>query len=511
MNFKAYALPGVFVFSSLATILLALLLSITDHARAQTTNPHYVVAHYHTAQMFYQAGESDTARYQNDIRAAMEMGLDGFAVNTFWGSQSNGQFQGLANAADAIGAANFKMFLSADMGLGYTAADIVSVMKKWDSNPHYLKVNGKPVLSTYSGGSLGNAWWQDNVIGPLAAAGHPVTFIPYFDRPNPNGDTPSYANWTNVLNTFPVVNGLFNFLIPGSVPFYKGDPHLGHHWWSTLEGAEALAQAVHDQGKVFMAPYLPYYWAVCHSARQYMEYQSGRGTGNEWTSIITKQNPELVELVTWNDYTESTFVQPTRMVPNDSNIPAYPHLGFYELNKYYINWYKIGVQPAITKDAVFYFYRTQPVGVAATNDSAYCGITNPRDSGQLWGNIQDNIFVTTALTQPAEIHVITGGTTRISPVAAGVVTTDVPFTTGSQSIELWRGGVKLGSQQGTNIDAAPAAYNYNVYSNYFVIGGANGNTWFPSDKWQAGFVAEWFVTESRLNPPSNLRQIGGTQ
>lgn len=455
----------------------------------------FVVAHFHTTHMPYSSGQNVDARYRDEVRAAMELGIDGFAVNAFNGSQANGTIKRLVDAASAIGATRFKLFLSADMSQGFAPAEIRDVITRWGANPHYLRVRNKPMLSTYGGYNKDNNWWKANVLSPLAAAKRPVTFVPYFDRGNPNAVPPTYEAWSATLDKFPAVDGLFNFLIPGSVPFYKGDPNLGHHWWSVLEGEENLARALHDRNKVFMAPYMPYYWASCRSARQYVEFRGGRGTENQWRSMISKQKPELVEIVTWNDWTESTHVQPTRIVPNyvqkgKKGIVGYPHLGYYELLKYYINWYLTDTQPTVTKDAVFYFHRTHPRGATATNDANHCSI--PLVTRQLWGNVQDMIFVTTATKEPAELRVTTGSSTKTFKVPAGVTHTEVPFAPGVPKIELWRGSQRLTSARGTEIVARPEYYNYNLYSGYAVVGGATSGTWTATDTWKTGHVADWF-------------------
>jgi glucan endo-1,3-alpha-glucosidase len=487
-------------------ILCIFLLSLASGASAF---PRAVFAHYHTTNMWYVDSQSGANIYRDDVRSAMELGI-GFAVNVPTAALATSQLTGLSTAATALGATNFRFFLSANMsGAPMPAADIISIIQTWDSSPYYYKINGKPVLSTWFGDDQTNTWWQTNVLTPLATSGHAVTFIPYFDRTSPLSDNPTFANWTSLINEYPSIDGLYNFFIYKGGPFEVADTtEFGTFTWSMMDGEEALAAALHAQGKVFMAPYMPYYWATCHSSRQYLEYQGGKGLANQWLSIINEQAPELIEITTWNDYTESTHIQPTRVLFNESTIPTTPHLGFYELLKYYIAWYKAGIQPTITKDAVFYFYRTQSKNVTASNDGAACGIARPSTAnGQLWGNIQDEIYVTTVLTAPAEIRVISNGvTTTVSSIPAGVTTTDFTFTAGTQKVELWRGGSKIGEQNGVNVASAPTVYNYHVYSNYFVVGGDDGDTWVTTDRWNTGYVADWF-TVPEVVPSILLRLV----
>ncbi len=220
----------------------------------------------------------------------------------------------------------------------------------------------KPVLSTFGGGGLGNAWWQDGVIAPLAQAAIQVAFIPNFERPNENADEPSQANWVSVINSFPVANELFNFRLPGSPPFYKNDPNIGPRYiFSALEGEENLALALRANDKFFMGTWSPTLNYRCHAYNGYIETQGGRGMESWWKSIIQIQKPKLVEVVTWNDNTEA-HVMPARAVPTGDDAV---HLGYYELLKYYLSWYKRGVQPSIAKDAVFIFIVLRSLQMAA--------------------------------------------------------------------------------------------------------------------------------------------------
>lgn len=458
---------------------------------AQIALPRMVVAHW-IVPMKYTETQTGLQPLMDDVRAAKEMGLDGFALNMFSGQQARGVFKNFIAAADAVGAANFKFFLSADMSLKFKPEEIVQIVREFGSNPHYLRVNGKPLLSTYGGTGAGNDWWETNVLAPLRNSGDQVTFVPYFDRPNPNGDPPNYDNWIKVIQRFPSIDGLFNFFMAGSTPFYSTDPNIGHHWWSILEAEENLARALKDSRKFFMAPFSPYYWAVCHPARQYLEYQGGRGMDNFWRSIIEKQQPDIVQIVTWNDYSESTFVQPTRIpYTKTKGIPSYPHLGYYELMKYYISWYKTGRPPTIAKDAMFAFFRTHAKDAAPQDNGLYCPL-GPTSESQKWGVMKDVIYLTTALTAPAEIKVTAKGDTTTYSVPSGVNTTDIPFVPGAQTVKLVRNGNVVISISDIAIDPAPKTYNFNLKSEFVSAGGTKSGDWLPNDDWKRGFIADWF-------------------
>jgi glucan endo-1,3-alpha-glucosidase len=472
---------------------LILSVALTTAARSNDDVP-LVFAHWIVA-MPYEKGEGPIVLLSNDIRAAMELGLDAFALNAFSGPQAKDFFSTFIRAADVVGARNFKFFLSADMSLGFTSQDIVDVVRTFGNDPHYLKIDGKPLLSTFAGQGLGDRWWQDNVLSPLESSGIKVSFVPAFGRPNPNGDTPNDKNWKMVLDRYGSIDGLFDFGIPKSPPFRLNDENIGNHSWSLLDGQESLARTLKQAGKLYMASYTPMYWAVCHPARQYTETQGGRGMENAWASIIGKQHPRMVEIVTWNDYSEATYIQPTRIpITKTAGIPSLPHLGHYELLKYYVAWYKSNRRPTIIRDSLFFFHRTHPNNAVASDEKSGCSL-GPIPARQKWGNVQDRIYVTTALTAPAELVVKTGSSIHKLSLSAGLNTVDVPFEPGRPAYELWRAGDKILGLTGDQIIEDPDVYNFNVTSGYSIVGGQNSETWKPSDNWKTGFVAEWFKVE----------------
>lgn len=487
-------------------VYIAFFVSAASVVDANETN-RYVVAHW-IVPMKYSASDSTQTILQNDIRAAEELGLDGFALNVFSGEQARNLLTEFISAADSIGASNFKFFLSADMSLGFSAKDIVDTIKSFGKNPHYMKINQNPLLSTFRGGDLGDKWWQDRVLTPLKDFGLPVTFIPNFDRANQNWDPPAYDAWLKVIKEFPSIDGLFNFLLPSSTPFYSNDSNIGTHLWSILEGEENLARALNASDKLYVAPFMPYYWAVCHPVRQYMEHQGARGMDNWWRSLITKQKPDLVEIVTWNDYSESTFLQPTRIPETKTpGIESLSHLGYYEVLKYYISWFHYNNAPILTQDALFFFYRIHSNAAVAANDAAVCplGAISP---AKKFGKIDDVMYVTTALTAPATLKVEFANSQREYDVPVGLHTTDVPFGSGKPKFELWRNGKRLTGIVGREIEERPAVYNFNVYSGYAIVNGETGETWVPSDKWKNGLGTDWFSNSNlpaRPNAPHSLR------
>ena len=79
---------------------------------------------------------------------------------------------------------------------------------------------------------------------------------------------------------------------------------------STFAASNAAStRALHEAGKLSMASSTPSYWGRKQPGRRYYESAGGEGTELQWKSIIETQ-PEWVEIVTWNDFDEATYVCP---------------------------------------------------------------------------------------------------------------------------------------------------------------------------------------------------------
>ncbi len=134
------------------------------------------------------------------------------------------------------------------------------------------------------------------------------------------------------------------------------------------------------------------------------------------------------------------------------------HAGYLQLSKHYIAWYKTGKEPEITRDGLFWFYRTHPRDATATKDD--------KPVTQFHGDVEDVIYLTTMLTAPAEVLVRTGGKSVTREMPAGISHTKVVFSTGKQHFELKRDDKTLAEADGAEIEAMPERYNFFPTSGY---------------------------------------------
>lgn len=430
-----------------------------------------VFAHYMVANRDY---GGSVAGYERDIQDAQAAGIDGFVLNIGWwgGANYKTDTASLFQAAHALNS-GFKLFFSIDIGdcdltnPGFPASDMIDMMKTYGHDPAYFIYNGKSVLSTWGGNGKSPAqavsFWQGKVLTPLKNAGTPIFFVPQLSAMYYASDwaaeypNPSAGQIENTYNSWwgGIVDGLFN--VTCGSPTASGSGSLG--------SLEAYAAICKGKGKFFMSSVTPQYWQAKIGNRGYSEFFGGEGLDTQWQSIINVQKPNWVELFTWNDFDESSYFSPI-----DDVCKYWPYvighqtLGYYKshagelaLTKYYIQWYKTGVKPITANDNIYFFYRTQPKAMVATNDAR--GPVSFDSTA-----VQDVIYITSILPSPATLLVTSGSSQQTFQLPAGNSSIRVPFSVGSQTFTLSRKGKILLTQQGEDVVGSAAEYNFNYYT-----------------------------------------------
>ena len=462
-------------------------------ARAAVPSPaqqnHMVFAHYMVTNQDYVADdghnqEAKIAAYQREMQQAQALGIDGFALNVGGWLRETYYIRYTAEIFEAALRlhSGFKLMFSADMCCGNGAPDVEDMMRRFAGNPRYRDIyfqhDGKSVLTTFAGDKLGTAGWQQirrdlatgnnpsvspeptalrEVAGSPSNAPLPIYFVPAFfwggERPQESTVEAGVDQWRSTLD------GAFYWGIAG-VPGSGGD-------LDQLRSSKAYAAALHGAGKLYMAPICLQFWGA--NANRYYEYSGGAGMGAMWKQAIETTHPEWVEIITWNDFIEGTYVSPI----NDPN--RYPRanfltstgvpagtLGYFHdhgaadgLLRYYIRWYKTGVQPAIEHDQVYTFYRTQ------SKDA------NPGKPPVIhkYGPVADRIYVTALLRSPAILEVVSKTKLTELTLPAGLTETNALFEAGSKpAFRLRRGNRLMLSGEGPDQIQQSPEYNDFYYA-----------------------------------------------
>jgi len=471
------------LFVSLA--LLSMGCSTAVHCAAQRM----VFAHYMLTNQDYQADddplqERKIAAYEQEIKQAQSIGIDGFALNAGGWLRETYYIRYAAQMFEAALRlhSGFKLMFSADMCCGNGVDDVEDMMRRFAGNPRYADVyfryRGRFVLTTFAGDELGPAVWQQ-IRDDLARGTHPSTLV----------ETSALAEVASAPSNAPLPFFLVPAFfwggeLPGRMPIQQGVDS----WKSILDGAfywgiagvpgsggaldqtksaDAYASVLHHEEKLFMAPICLQFWGA--NANRYYEYSGAAGMRAMWMDAINFSHPEWVEIITWNDFIEGTYVSPiddpnkyvganflgSSGVPLNTRDYFHSHAGVDGLLAFFIEWYKTGMQPVIKRDAVYFFYRTQLKDVDAGHPSVSKKI----------GTVADVIYITANLTAPAEVRVTMGEHTRQLRLASGSSDLQIPLFPGqAPSFVLLRKKRVLASASGKDPIVSSPPFNDYYYS-----------------------------------------------
>jgi glucan endo-1,3-alpha-glucosidase len=374
------------------------------------------------------------AGYKKDILDAQKAGIDGFIL--YIGPQQYLYYntQNMFEAARQLHNANpskppFLLYLGPECGaLGSVAATFPGTSTNWivyfltafAKHPNHFTYQRKPVLGTFLG--LDQQSDFTTIFSTLQGQGINIFFVPSIFVA-----TPVIASG-NTLTTWGITNlGSLNYWTGSLLATDTG----GVNTLATICAANGKPSVVSVGGAN--------YWSVnlSPSAGTYFEHYGGESPRDEWTNAISL-NPAWIVQTTWNDFTES-YITPID-IPNVPTVNTgysieyllKPHRGYAELGKFYIQWYKTGSKPVITKDGLIYFYRTHAQALDTTGSTTF----NP-------ATIPNNVFVTTKLTAPAMLRITSGALATSYNLLAGINYTNTPFSSGAQKFEIVRNGLTI--------------------------------------------------------------------
>jgi len=158
-----------------------------------------------------------------------------------------------------------------------------------------------------------------------------------------------------------------------------------------------------------------------------------------WRKAI-EENAQYVQVITWNDYSESTEVSPSSGI----------QFLFFDLSTYYISWLKMGRQPDVIRDALYYCHRRQMIDQRSHN-----GDRPMRDMGPT--AIKNDIELIALLRQPGVLEIEIGSNKYNKPAESGLTAFQVPAQPGIPVFRVFRGGqIILERQSDWAIEGQPS-------------------------------------------------------
>ncbi|RYC58264.1 hypothetical protein CHU98_g7938 [Xylaria longipes] len=324
-------------------MLLRSLLPLAGLCAKIATADHQVFAHYIIGLTNGQTRDE----WQLDISQAKASGIDGFALNV--GSQDSYNDAQLQLAYDVASSNGFSMFLSFDMAASQWSADqISSYINTYKGFGSQLKVGGLPVVSTFEGPSQSDIW-----PGVRSATGG-IFFIPDWASLGAQG----------VGDKSSLIDGAFNW---GAWP----DPNQ-----STMSTGNDVAYKSVLNGKPYMMGVSPYFYTDLPMYNKNWYSSSDSLWFDRWKQALDI-NPEYIEIITWNDYGESSYINAPishQIVSGaEGYVNGFDHTAFRFVLPYFISAYKAGnADVTLPSEGALAWYRTTPATV--------CG-----DGGTVWG------------------------------------------------------------------------------------------------------------------------------
>ena len=269
----------------------------------------------------YMIGEIRDQDTKQDIQDAMDLGLDAFALNiNSLESWATNTVDRLFNNADALG---FKLFFSFDFGDNNfkDTNDVTEYLKTYLSRGSYYQYQGKQLVTTFGGEQF-----SDGKIAQFKRdVGGNILFVPGLFRNAPD---------KNLFSSFPSYDGVFGWNAwPGQ---FAGNVITDS---STTDDAVWKQAISNSQNKIRIAGLSPFLFK--HYATQNW-YRRGEQNLEYRMPELLKDQPDMIEIMTWNDAPESHYIGNVWEEPNTGNTEAkewymgFDHRGYQQVLKAFI-------------------------------------------------------------------------------------------------------------------------------------------------------------------------------
>jgi len=231
-----------------------------------------------------------------------------------------------------------------------------------------------------------------------------------------------------------------------------------------LSGLAALASQPGQSKKAYMGAVSP--WFFTHYGldsfnKNFVFLSDQHLYSKRWESIISSRDQfDIVEVITWNDYGESHYVGPIKGSQPNSQAwtDGMNHTAWLELTQYYATAFKTGQFPTIEKDKIIMWSRPH-----AANAQSPDPVPQPTN----FQILEDAVWAVVMTTAPSTVVLSVSSTSSMTfQVPAGVSKLAIPITPGgTMTGVIQRNGetiVEL-NPTGFTFQGNPPNYNFNAF------------------------------------------------
>jgi hypothetical protein len=370
----------------------------------------------------------DELDMEDEVQRASAIGLDGFTLDILTTSGPVWDHINDLFKAATIVDPSFKIVLMPDMAaeLKTQPENIVPMIETLAKYPSTFRLpDGRVVVAPFDAQNQTPQWWHAT-LARLKRDGVNVAFIPLFQ------------GWTKYADEYASIS-------------------YGFSDWGSRNPAGVSDRNQSDTGpaarqyvKLWMAPVSPQ--DTRPKALTYQEADNTLSYRLMWKGALDG-DADWVQMVTWNDYSESTEIAPS----NGTNYV------YYDLTAYYVQWFKTGQRPNITHDVLYCVHRNE-------STTALPDLSKQQKPYDLLGNTpaSNKVEVLAFTTSPGTVRIDDGGQISEHPVKAGMTSVLVPLNEGKVTYSLIRDGQTVVS--GTS---PTTVSNQIVYQNLLYFGSSS--------------------------------------
>lgn len=349
------------------------------------------------------AGNWKLEDLKTEVRQAADAGIDGFTVNIMSYSGRNWETTVNLMRAAAESGRNFTVVPNLDATSGAVDLPVETVASRLADlyrYPSAYKVDAdRYLLSSFKAEGKSVDWWKSLLSVLAQQHGIEVAFVAVLLDPNV----------TNMRTYAPISYALGDFgtRTPTAIVARTDRAAIAH----SLKVKWMAGIGVQD---------------VRPTRRIFAEAGNTETLRDGWKRVIS-DGADMVQLVTWNDYSEATAFA-----------PSVAHgWSFLDINAYYLTKFKDGQYPAVTHDGIYLTHRIQMLAAVPT----YSHLPMLPLQGANRTAPRDTVEVLTFLTAPSEVSVTIGTLTHTYRAPAGAAAQLFPLTPGRISAAVRRADI----------------------------------------------------------------------